>query len=139
MVSYKKIYENYYHVVWDSQKFHIHHIDRNRENNNPENLLLLPKILHHKYHFYLNKISYQLPKTTNELLNVDYYDIYQSKNLSDFFTLKSDMVEFLLFRNNLEYLLNPQGGFYTSKENDNNFENLIFQSPIKKIYEKYKE
>lgn len=46
---YKKFYEEYYGIEIPSG-FDIHHIDGNRENNNIENLLMLPSDLHHRYH-----------------------------------------------------------------------------------------
>lgn len=47
--DYRKIYTEYYHFEiptdWD-----IHHIDYNHNNNNPNNLVALPKSLHQQLH-----------------------------------------------------------------------------------------
>lgn len=50
MKDYKKIYADYYGIKWDSSLFEVHHIDRNRENNDIKNLVLIPKKLHAEYH-----------------------------------------------------------------------------------------
>lgn len=47
--NYKKKYEEYFEIKLN-ELFDVHHIDGNRENNNIENLLALPKDLHNKYH-----------------------------------------------------------------------------------------
>ena len=51
--EYKIIYEKYIGECVPSD-FEIHHIDCNHENNKPENMVALPKILHrglHTYHY----------------------------------------------------------------------------------------
>lgn len=53
MANYRKIYADYYGIVL-SPEYAIHHIDGNRSNNEINNLLLLPRKLHSKYHFYKN-------------------------------------------------------------------------------------
>lgn len=56
MLAYKKIYETEIGSKIDGRIFDIHHLDENRENNDFSNLLMLPKTLHHKYHFYKNRL-----------------------------------------------------------------------------------
>lgn len=56
MANYRKIYAKHYGIVI-SPEYAVHHIDGNRENNDIENLLLLPLKLHSKYHFYKNIID----------------------------------------------------------------------------------
>ena len=53
--SYRKIYERLIGKVPDG--YHIHHIDKNRGNNNIENLLMLPGGLHNRYHASLATIE----------------------------------------------------------------------------------
>lgn len=50
MVDYKKVYENAFGIKWDRRLYEVHHLDHNRENNNIENLLLIPKQLHRQLH-----------------------------------------------------------------------------------------
>lgn len=48
-MDYKKLYAETYGITWDTD-MEIHHIDRNRENNDISNLILLPGYLHHELH-----------------------------------------------------------------------------------------
>ena len=48
-MNYRKFYKEYYQINFD-KNYEVHHLDENRENNNIENLLLLPKHIHHQYH-----------------------------------------------------------------------------------------
>lgn len=56
MKNYRKLYKEYYGINFDNN-FEVHHIDFNHNNNEISNLVLLPKNLHRKYHFYLNAIN----------------------------------------------------------------------------------
>lgn len=49
MIDYKKLYAQTYGINWDAD-MEIHHIDRNRQNNDISNLILLPGYLHHDLH-----------------------------------------------------------------------------------------
>lgn len=48
-VNYRKLYEDYYNISIPD-RYDIHHIDRDRGNNEIDNLILLPKELHNRYH-----------------------------------------------------------------------------------------
>lgn len=48
-ISYRKIYEDYFRIKIPAG-YDIHHIDRNRGNNDIKNLILLPKELHQRLH-----------------------------------------------------------------------------------------
>lgn len=50
MAGYIKIYEDAYGITWDRKMYHVHHIDRNRANNDIKNLVLLPAKLHQELH-----------------------------------------------------------------------------------------
>lgn len=54
MTDYKKLYAQTYGITWDAD-LEIHHIDRNRQNNDISNLILLPGYLHHELHICLNE------------------------------------------------------------------------------------
>lgn len=47
--TYREIYKEYFNVDFDAD-MSIHHIDYNYRNNSIDNLLLLPRKLHNKYH-----------------------------------------------------------------------------------------
>lgn len=54
--DYRKKYKRYYGIEFGSE-YAVHHIDFDRSNNNIENLLLLPRGLHNKYHMCLDGCS----------------------------------------------------------------------------------
>lgn len=90
--DYKMKYKRYYGIDFDSKKYEIHHLDLNHNNNGIENLLLLPKDLHHKYHFYLSSVVNQsigngrihssIQSSENYLINclLKFIPIYQECN-----------------------------------------------------------
>jgi len=51
-VNYRKLYEKH-HNLKIPKDWEIHHIDANRQNNEPENLIMLPKQLHRALHNYI--------------------------------------------------------------------------------------
>lgn len=51
--DYRKKFKRYYDIDFSNQ-YVIHHIDLNHSNNDISNLMILPKELHNRYHFYLN-------------------------------------------------------------------------------------
>lgn len=55
-IDYRKYYKEYYGIEFGS-KYDIHHIDFNRSNNDISNLIVLPHLLHSKYHFYVQSIK----------------------------------------------------------------------------------
>lgn len=48
-MKYRNLYEKHYGITIPPE-YEVHHIDFNRDNNNIENLLLLPKGLHRQLH-----------------------------------------------------------------------------------------
>jgi len=75
--NYRLKYKRYYGIEFSSD-YSIHHIDLNHNNNDINNLLLLPKELHNRYHFYLSmltnfKIEELFKITSNIICNNTYY------------------------------------------------------------------
>lgn len=56
-MDYRKFYEKEVCII--PKNFIIHHLDFDRKNNNLSNLLMLPKELHNRYHFYKNLLENQ--------------------------------------------------------------------------------
>lgn len=73
MENYRKIYEDKCKIVIP-KNYDIHHIDFNRNNNDIENLVMLPHELHTKYHELLTKYKTHLMFTPNLKLqgNLEY-------------------------------------------------------------------
>ena len=57
-MNYRELYKEYYGVSI-TESYDIHHIDFNRSNNSIDNLILLPKELHAKYHRCINELGGQ--------------------------------------------------------------------------------
>lgn len=51
--DYRRKFKRYYNINY-SNEYVIHHIDLNHDNNDINNLMILPKKLHQLYHYYLN-------------------------------------------------------------------------------------
>lgn len=56
--NYVEKYKDYYGIDFDSQEYEVHHIDFNHSNNDIENLMLLPKKLHRRYHYYARECGF---------------------------------------------------------------------------------
>lgn len=54
--DYRRFYKEYYGIDFGPDMA-IHHIDFDRKNNRIENLLLMPRSLHAKYHFAVNSLQ----------------------------------------------------------------------------------
>lgn len=54
--NYRLKYKRYYGIDFGVD-FHVHHIDFNHENNSIDNLLLLPRELHERYHMIMNSLD----------------------------------------------------------------------------------
>ena len=63
MTDYNKLYAQTYGITWDAD-LEIHHIDRNRQNNDISNLILLPGYLHHELHIRLNEAVFMSEQGT---------------------------------------------------------------------------
>ena len=85
--NYRLKYKRYYGIDFNND-YEIHHIDLNHDNNDIENLLLLPKNLHRQYHFYINSLA---PYINNGNIHLDI-----SINRFTGVTYMQDMVQGLL-------------------------------------------
>lgn len=105
--NYRKYYKEYYGIDFGSE-YSVHHIDFNKENNNINNLILLPAKLHRKYHFILTALgaedgiiknfNLQMDGQMNEPLTE-----YQRKMLINFLDLMNDLKQWQEYKNNLDY------------------------------------
>lgn len=86
-INYREIYCRHYGIADPGPDFDIHHIDFNRENNNVENLIMLPKRLHHQYHFAINRFNSQSDPTKvifdGEISAENRYDRIMLRHLVD--------------------------------------------------------
>lgn len=108
MKDYRKIYANYYCVEWDSKLFEVHHIDRNRENNDVHNLVLLPKKLHKEYHRIISIIQYDFENGA-DIFNVTSFDIFHTNEYIELAELKNNIANLYLFQSQLKMIRDNLG------------------------------
>lgn len=78
--NYREKYKQYYGIDFGSDCA-IHHIDFNRSNNDIDNLLLLPRNLHAKYHMCLSSCADKEHKINGIIGEWDKYQLKELKNL----------------------------------------------------------
>ena len=105
--DYRAIYKEFYDIEFDSS-FVIHHIDFDRTNNDIENLILLPRGLHSKYHQVIREIQ-GTPKSENPLIDLKittdmFYRRFAYRDLAE---VVSKIGDWVCFRN-LRYKM-PDG------------------------------
>lgn len=54
-MNYREKYKQHYGIDFGPE-YEVHHLDLNHQNDDIENLLLLPRKLHHQYHFALARL-----------------------------------------------------------------------------------
>ena len=103
MVNYRKIYKDYYRLEFNNE-FDVHHIDRDRSNNDIHNLILLPQKLHHEYHMVIDK-NFSLiemwgyEKFPFDLVNIDMH----GKVIKEIFDINQKIVPWVKSKEYLEY------------------------------------
>ena len=105
MINYIKFYKKTTNKDFDSKKYSIHHIDGNRQNNDISNLVMLPKALHCKYHFYSRDLVNPIKFTVKILSVLDGgqgYDDYAMNALENFIQCRKECCKWCDYR---EYLL----------------------------------
>lgn len=122
--DYKKIYsENMNGLKWNTKLFVIHHIDLNHNNNDFNNLVLIPAKLHQKFHTALIQfnnvkdmvdITSPKPEYHNVLCMYDFY-------FSEFLKLKFELSYFWTMKQ--EYLRGSFPIFFDSR--NKNFEDYL--------------
>ena len=105
--DYRAIYKEFYDIEFDSS-FVIHHIDFDRTNNDIDNLILLPRGLHSKYHQVIREIQ-GTSKSENPLIDLKittdmFYRRFAYEDLAEVVTKIGDWVCF----RNLRYKM-PDG------------------------------
>ena len=108
MKDYRKIYADYFGIKWDRKIFEVHHLDRNRENNDINNLVLLPKKLHKEYHKIISIIQYDFENGA-DIFNVSNFDIYHANEYIQLFKLKNLIATLCLFQNQYKLISNNLG------------------------------
>lgn len=82
MKDYRKLYKKHYDIEFGPE-YVIHHIDENRDNNEIENLILLPSSLHSRFHEAIRECRYaetgstitlgDMRATLDSVIEIDYF------------------------------------------------------------------
>lgn len=102
-MDYVKFYKQELGISFSGKKYDIHHIDQNRDNNSLDNLLLLPKRLHHQYHYGLGRDKSSLfdwdPVSAIHGNRSNYYILFELDKLLEIYNeccIWADYKEYLL-------------------------------------------
>lgn len=101
--NYREKYKRYYGIDFDKD-FDVHHIDLDRENNDIDNLILLPKILHERYHKCLTEISGITDISKLKIINVKNGCQFEHGALLRFCTVMRQISVWKAHKANLEYM-----------------------------------
>ena len=96
--NYRTKYKRYYDIDFSSD-YDIHHIDFDRTNNEIDNLILLPKMLHQKYHFLINSVS---EIKLGEKIDYKYSSSYTIKILKEYVDMLEELEKWKMYKVNLE-------------------------------------
>jgi hypothetical protein len=111
-MHYRKFYEKVLNVKL-IKDFHVHHIDGNRENNEINNLLALPKDLHNKYHKCVNDYyRYCHSKKLNVKINshnCNFAFQFEVNTMNNLHSILKECQKYLLYRN---YKINKEDNLY---------------------------
>lgn len=110
-MHYRKKIEQAYNIKLNSD-FVVHHIDFNRNNNELDNLMILPKKLHQQYHFITgcltkNKSLETYEKKIDIRITSNYYmsNRYQFYLLKKFYEIFQECSKWLDYKYYLEGIL----------------------------------
>jgi hypothetical protein len=101
-MNYRKFYsEQLDGLIWDKKRFHIHHIDCNHNNNDFDNLVLIPSKLHNQFHF-----SYNALKSTGNIQDIlsekiIYVDDFTTRMITLLLQTKRQIADFIDIKDTL--------------------------------------
>lgn len=85
----KKIIEDTLGVSWQGRTYDVHHINHDHNDNRIENLVVIPRKLHHKYHYLYKIVSEKCFSITNKEMK---YADKADKSFEVFARIKNDIV-----------------------------------------------
>lgn len=100
-MNYRMKYKKFYNVDFGSE-LEVHHIDENRDNNDIDNLILLPQKLHNLYHEYI--------KYANDFDRVGFKNIFfdnsirQQINIKGIYELFDTMTSWSTLKDDIKLL-----------------------------------
>lgn len=105
--NYRKIYEDYFGIEIP-ESFDIHHIDCNHSNNEIDNLIMLPKELHQRYHNALQQLEIIDGRASIPAkINID-CESFHTKEMIELCNVLREIDKWGAFRLNLEVIQNER-------------------------------
>lgn len=102
--NYRKIYEKYFDIKIPKD-YEIHHIDFNHENNDIDNLIMLPRELHQSYHkaiYELNGLKNGHLATIDGRINI-HGGSFLAEEMINFCNILLEIDKWVLHRENLDF------------------------------------
>ena len=99
--NYRKYYKEYYNIEFGID-MEVHHIDFNRDNNDIENLLLIPKDTHKLFHDSLYIFAYNINKMF-DMLNTNFNSLnedtsYYIDNLQNYIIALRNIQKWVFYK-----------------------------------------
>ena len=101
--DYRQFYREYYGIDFGPEMA-VHHIDFNHENNSIDNLLLMPKKLHAKYHFAVSCLNGSGTGEVNESVKLNWIEgVYTQKSrFKTLYEALDELEPWLAYKKSLE-------------------------------------
>lgn len=87
--AFRKYIKQYYNIDFNFE-YAVHHIDFNHNNNDIQNLMVMPKTLHDKYHRIVNQFGTNINNVNSIMLNIEFGD-----HITQIIQIMSEVVETL--------------------------------------------
>lgn len=108
--DYRLKYKLYYGVDF-GQEFAVHHIDFNRANNGIDNLILLPKDLHERYHFLVAALFHSDDKlSVHYKIDIANGSTYEYDMMRQFCEVMQEVQKWKLYKVQLEMQRSVKNG-----------------------------
>lgn len=102
-MNYRKYYSEYYGITF-GRDMCVHRMDFNHYNNDIQNLLLLPKKLHSKYHFCISALGGQETEFL-KVISLNYYSESKTKIFCRLSEVMKELGEWVHYKNELDMIL----------------------------------
>lgn len=123
-------------LTWNKEKYEIHHIDLNHNNDDFENLVLIPTKLHNFFHTYFSEVQRLVELSKIDLLSpeLEYHGFISMviKSCNEFLKAKADMCYFWTLKQSIF-----DGKMPVGLEKDDEYWEKIIKITSPSIYEKY--